>query len=624
MVIAQCRIWARLVVTTAMLGLMVFDSTRPASAAGVIYVDRTASGTNNGTSWANAYKSLQKALSVAGSGDQIWVAKGIYKPTNLTNRTASFDLKNDVRVYGGFAGTETALSQRNPAANLTILSGEIGSTSDPTDNSYHVVRALGLNGTAVLDGFTIRAGYANRPLVPDNRGGGLYNENGSPTLRNLTFRNNHANFGGGLFNEGSSEPVLRRILFAGNTAFNGGGMNNNNGAAPKLRDVSFEGNTATSYGGGMHNYLSDPSLTNVAFSGNTTAGYGGAIYNSASDPTLTNVTAYNNSASYGGGMSNDSSNPKLKHVTFSGNSAMTNGGGMYNIGATLPTVENSVFWNNGSEIINVITFINITDSIVQGANPTDCTCTNVSHSDPQLGPLQKNGGFTRTMALGQGSAAIDAGGVNATCSATDQRNVSRPQGLGCDEGAYEVKAAVFKSTGEQDGWIRAVGEFVSEGGTRNSSAATIRLGDDDANRQYLGILSFNTSSLPTGALAVSATVRVKLQGVVGTNPLVTHAPLILDMTTPFFGTAVGLQAADFQAVPDFTNAGTVGGTLVTGWYSGEIGSAALAAVSDSATTQVRLRFTLSDNNDMGADYLNLYSGDASSANQPQLIVYYNP
>src|SRR5690606_38443502 len=104
-----------------------------------IYVKWNATGTNEGSSWTDAYTSLQSALSAASSGDEIWVATGTYKPTTTTNRTISFTLTNDVSVYGGFAGTEAFLSQRDWETNVTTLSGDIGAAGNNTDNSYHVV-----------------------------------------------------------------------------------------------------------------------------------------------------------------------------------------------------------------------------------------------------------------------------------------------------------------------------------------------------------------------------------------------------------------------------------------------------------------------------------------------------
>src|SRR5215475_1262798 len=90
--------------------------------------------------WANgtAFTDLQSALAASGSGDEIWVAAATYKP-DASDRTKSFALKDGVGIYGGFVGTETLRSQRNPAANVTILSGDIGTPGSAADNSYHVV-----------------------------------------------------------------------------------------------------------------------------------------------------------------------------------------------------------------------------------------------------------------------------------------------------------------------------------------------------------------------------------------------------------------------------------------------------------------------------------------------------
>src|SRR5262245_30687683 len=127
-----------------------------AYAAIIVYVNDNATGANNGASWANAYTSLQTAIANAFSSTEIWVAAGTYTPGTL--RTDTFTLKNTTAIYGGFAGTETLRSQRNIAANPTILSGDIGAVGSNADNSYHVVSGVGTNNTAVLDGFTITSG----------------------------------------------------------------------------------------------------------------------------------------------------------------------------------------------------------------------------------------------------------------------------------------------------------------------------------------------------------------------------------------------------------------------------------------------------------------------------------
>jgi hypothetical protein len=339
----------------------VLPAPRPVSASSVLYAAPTATGSADCSSWANAC-TLQTALTNATSGNQIWVRQGVHRPGS--SQTDTFTLKNGVAVYGGFAGTETSLAQRDWQTNVTVLSGDINQ-DDITDangvvtstaniagvNAYHVVTGGGTNNTAVLDGFTITAGNANSPSPPDDAGGGMYNNNSSPTLRNLIFSGNAANSGGGMANFNSSNPTLTNVTFSGNSADLGGGMYNENSSNPTLTNVTFSSNTAQS-GGGMYNFYSSPTLTNVTFSGNA-AQAGGGMFNSNSNPVLTNVTFSGNTASgmgsSGGGMFNyDNSSPTLTNVTFSSNTAQS-GGGMYNFFDSSPTLTNVIFSGNAAQ-----------------------------------------------------------------------------------------------------------------------------------------------------------------------------------------------------------------------------------------------------------------------------------
>ena len=197
----------------ACLLLALAGTTGISSAAGsVIYVDASATGDNNGTSWEHAFTDLQDALSETERDMEIWVAEGIYKPTTGTDRTATFQLKSGVALYGGFAGTETSVQQRNWESNITILSGDIGVLVDNSDNSYHVVTSSGTDTTAILDGFTISGGNADGSY-PHNAGGGMRNDDGSPMLRNVTFRDNSAAmYGGGMLNASKQPDAGQRDL----------------------------------------------------------------------------------------------------------------------------------------------------------------------------------------------------------------------------------------------------------------------------------------------------------------------------------------------------------------------------------------------------------------------------
>ncbi|MFN2218657.1 MAG: beta strand repeat-containing protein [Anaerolineae bacterium] len=400
------------------LGAYEFPLACPPPETTRLYVDHTANGTNTGTSWLNALKALRDAFTLAdncaGIGE-IWVAEGVHRPdvgTGLVpdSRTETYQLIDGVTVYGGFEGTETLLQERNWDNNVTVLSGDVDSNDDATGgivntpgdisgaNSYHVVVANGVGNTAVLDGFTITAGQANGSAAnPEGRGGGIYNDAGSPTLSNLTFigniagnggglanlngdapltnaffKNNMAvSSGGGIFNEASS-PTLSDLVFTGNYAGTGSGLANLSGSNPQLTGVQFTSNRAGTSGGGIYNQASSPTLTDVQFTSNTAGSSGGGICNQASSPMLTDAILSGNSAPNGAAIYNDTSNPSLVNALLSGNYASTNGaafyntasspslvnvtvsgnraggtgGGMFNAANSDPSMQNSILWNN--------------------------------------------------------------------------------------------------------------------------------------------------------------------------------------------------------------------------------------------------------------------------------------
>ena len=438
------------------------------------YVRWNANGANNGTSWADAYSDLQSALSAAASGEEIWVAAGTYKPTTTADRFVSFTMKDGVRIYGGFAGTESALIQRDASVNVTTLSGDIGSLGNNNDNSYHVVVGSNTNNSALLDGFTVTAGNANETAsgLDQSKGGGMYNDSGSPTIRNVIFSGNYGTFGGGMYNGGEfnfpngSHPILTNLTFINNSAVEGGGMRNEDYSSPTLTNVIFNSNTVIRAGGGLQNFHyssptimdvtfrhntasigagimnvwnSEPTLVNVTFDTNSAADWGGGMDNErGSNSTLTNVTFSGNSANSGGGMSNYSSMPTISNVTFSGNWANTEGGAMQNIQSN-PIVRNTILWGNnaptGAQIHDHFNSVPVvSDSVIQGGYVSG---SNIITADPLLGTLGNYGGVTETIPLIEGSSAINQGDL-LYCPPTDQRGVTRPQGIGCDIGAYEA------------------------------------------------------------------------------------------------------------------------------------------------------------------------------------------
>ena len=297
----------------------------------IIYVDTNAGGTNNGTSWEDAYNELQDALNAAWVGDEIRVADGNYLPDQGTgqtpgDRTTTFQLKNGVTLKGGYAGDGApGPNERNVDLYETILSGDIGTVDDSSDNSYHVVTGSGTDSTAVLDGFTITAGNADSSY-PNDRGGGMYNNVGSPTVTTCTFIGNTADRGGGMYNA-SGSPTVTTCTFIGNTANFGGGMYNSN-SSPTICNCIIRGNTVTQEGGGIDCTTSEAVIINCLIEDNISGYYAGGINCSeSSDLTIIGCTIRNNSAENdGGGIQFTVSSGQVINCSISNNVGLEGGG----------------------------------------------------------------------------------------------------------------------------------------------------------------------------------------------------------------------------------------------------------------------------------------------------------
>ncbi|MFH6993382.1 T9SS type A sorting domain-containing protein [Flavobacterium sp. FlaQc-48] len=271
---------------------------------GIIYVNTNATGTGTGSSWTNAVTNLGEALrmaqtlntSTAGTVKQIWVAGGTYYPkyaadfSSADNRDITFLMQADVKIYGGFAGTEKTLANRDLTltANKTILSGDLGTLNTAADNAYHVVVMTGEAGTAELNGFTITGGYANGSgtLITTNGnavtrsfGGGMHLASAAPVLANLEFISNMANSGGALALLTGSNASIQDAVFKNNTATFGGAVTIRYGNTSIFDRVTFSGNSASSDGGAI-NLLNSvtPAFKNVQITGNKATRNGGAVF----------------------------------------------------------------------------------------------------------------------------------------------------------------------------------------------------------------------------------------------------------------------------------------------------------------------------------------------------------
>jgi predicted outer membrane repeat protein len=251
----------------------------------VVHVkDDTGNDSNDGTTWAKAVATVTRGLALAGErvGDsgtatcEVWVTAGLYKPMG-TDRTATFQLRSRVGLYGGFQGTETLRKDRNWRTRVTTLSGDLDgndvSGSLPTgNNAYHVLTSA---DGAILDGFTViggRADVSTGPIGPNGRGGGMLVPQGVPVIRNCTFTYNYAVEGGAIDLRPSSETTIANTKFTYNRALFDGGA------------LQTRGSTT---------------FVNCLFSGNRAEGIGGAVYADAGRVTLHSSTVVGNVADYG-------------------------------------------------------------------------------------------------------------------------------------------------------------------------------------------------------------------------------------------------------------------------------------------------------------------------------------
>jgi len=350
------------------------------------------------THYVNPGDSIQAAINVAVSGDQIEVGPGTYSE---------------------------AINFNGKAIKLYSTGGPDVTTIDATELNSSVVTCTSSEGSGtILEGFTITGGNSGA------KGGGMYNYLSSPTVTNCIFiSNTSVGSGGGMCNNGGTNPTVTNCNFIHNRAGDGGGMMNI-GSSPTVTNCNFIENTGYT-GGGMNNYGSNSIVTNCTFISNTSGGRGAGMMNIRdSNPTVTNCKFSENWVVYtGGGMSNEENcNPIVTNCTFSDNTASA-GGGMYNASSN-PTVTNCILWGDTvNEIVNESSITTVTYSDVEGG----WAGTGNIDFDPLF--ADDDG---RLLA---GSPCIDVGNNAAVTVTTDLDGNPRIQGLCVDMGAFEATPA---------------------------------------------------------------------------------------------------------------------------------------------------------------------------------------
>jgi chitodextrinase len=501
-----------------------------------------------------------------------------------------------VTLTSGCTYTLTALNNTTDGGGvgLPVITGKVtiqgsgatiarsSATGTPTFRIFDVASA----GSLTLNSVTIKNGLANNAT---QGGGGIINH-GTLTVTGSTFTGNSApsstgTSGGGINNSGTLN--LSTSTFTGNSAQEGGGVFNQKTAT--VTNDTFANNTATIYGGGaLLNAAGTMTVTGSTFTGNTGPG-GGAIDN---DTTL-----------------------NISDSTFTGNTGGSNGGGaIINFGPT--TVTQSTISGNsspfGANILNYTGFtFKIGMSVVAngqggpncgGGQPVTDTGYNIdtgstcgfstannskSSTSPQLGPLASNGGPTQTMALPSGSPAVDAipASTPGCTGTTDQRGTTRPQGTGCDIGAYEL---VQTGSGTP-----SVPTGLKVTGTTSSSVSlswNASTGSPTGYTVYRNGASVGTTGGPAattytdGTASPSTTYTYTVDAFSGSNHSA-QSPSV-QATTPAPGGVTAVQGGSVSTATVGTSttvtlsAPVHAGDLLAGWF-GEYNSSGQVKVSDS-------------------------------------------
>ena len=426
------------------------------SAKNIYYVKQN--GTGNGSSWANASGSIQAMIDKAASGDEVWVAKGTYYPTTETIardvRSRTFLIKAGVKLYGGFAGTESSIAERQLAdldgngridscelVNPTVLSGGIDGVPDVwtkkmnsdgftwqwtvTGNEGNCYRVVNNNG-GTIDGFSVIGGNANNLNI--SFGGGIYSyapSSGSYSVSNCTVSNCSASsVGGGIFAFSYSDSY-------------------------SVSNCTVSNCSASSDGGGIYasSYSGSYSISNCTVSNCSASSDGGGIYSDSyyyssyyysSSSYVINCTVSNCSAYDGGGIY-ASSYSCVINCSVSNCAAASSGGGIY-----ASSIHNCASSNN---LTNGITGSGI--SISNGGSPTNCISPDIHlaylHPTSFIGiattEVQKKELLTADWHLKAGSPCINAGTTSGLSqdflNGKDLDNHPRVLYGAIDIGAYE-------------------------------------------------------------------------------------------------------------------------------------------------------------------------------------------
>ena len=182
--------------------------------------------------------------------------------------------------------------------------------------------------------------------------------------------------------------------------------------------------------------------------------------------------------------------------------------------------------------------------------------------------------------------------------------------------------AELTSQATKDGSILEKRDKKGKGGAINSQSAAMVIGDNKLNKQSRGILSFDTSAIPSDATLISAQITLTRQNITAHDPFAALKGLFIDMRSGYFGKKDALESADFSADGATKNITEISNTPSSGVYTVSLPDSALALINRSGATQFRLRFKSASNRNNSAENVTFYTGNASDDNKPTLTLRY--
>ena len=613
------------------------------------YYVNVATGNNNNTctSPGAPCRNIQETINKANPGDIVYVAGGTYLFSS--NGSPNVVIVNkDLTLSGGWNADFTAQDQVSIIDGANVNNGILSISGTVVVDNFVVQNSISSNSGAVYivnGNFTLSRSTLRNNTATSN-GAGIFLDNGVLTVVNSTISGNHANsYGGGvhLANSGSASATIRNSTIAYNSAYAGGGISRTNGTY-NITNTIVANNSITSKSGadcygaianatfniiknaigcsiasGANNLFVDPMIAgtlsanmpvHMLLQGSPAINAGTATACPATDQ-LGTTRPQGNSCDIGAieyvAPVGDITPPSVVSVTRADANP-----------TSAPQVTFTVTFSEPVSGVDAADFALIMSG-VSGAS-----IASVGGSNSVYSVLVNTGSNSGTLRLdvADNDSIVDASGnplggpgaANGNFTAGESYTISRPTN----------GTLTLNSVAANDGWILESAENSSLGGALNTNGNTFDVGDDKSNKQYIGILHFDTSGLPDNAVITSVTLRVQKQGITGSDPFVTHGSLVVDIQKPYFGATAALVANDFESVAGLSATSTFS-TSANNWYTAVMSSAGYAYIDLTGTTQLRLRFSIDDDNDRRADSIKLYSGNAATASRPQLIVeYYIP